>query len=305
MEKDKITSRCCALWLALLLALCSHPARAEEMPSDLLRQAWEEYGLQAFSNAERLFDAVLDSEEASQQERWQAMLGQAFITHYQMPGRDPEEAIEQYEALLKEVGDQGEWRGQILGRLADCYVELTPSQMDKARSLYEEALLALPSESLLVQETMLRLLSSYLQRPDRSELARGLQRATELLPRFADTPFASVFHGLRAEMAFFADDYPLLAEALDSQYRAGINNVRVKEMVLFRLARLHEVELGNYAQAEDYYRRLAIEVPSSQKAYFAVLRADELKAGKLDSDYAPPLTPQVEDETKKERPDGR
>jgi hypothetical protein len=94
----------------------------------------------------------------------------------------------------------------------------------------------------------------------------------------------------------------MLAEALDQQYRAGISNIKVKETVLFRLARLHEVELGDYALAEDYYRRLAAEVPSSQKAYFAVLRADELKAGKLDSDYAPPLSPQVEDATRKESP---
>ena len=36
---------------------------------------------------------------------------------------------------------------------------------------------------------------------------------------------------------------------------------------------------------------------ASQKAHFAALRADELAIGKLDSDYAPPLAPRVEDQT--------
>jgi hypothetical protein len=285
------------LLLVLALGLYAYPIRAHEAPAALLGRAWNEYGLQAFSKADRLFDDVLDGEKASQEERWQALLGQAFIIHYQMPGRDPEAAIPLYEALLEEVDERGEWRGQLLGRLADCYVELTPSQMDQARSLYQEALSALPSESLLVQETTLRLLSSYLQRPNRAELKRGLQLAGELAPRFTGTPFASVFHGMRAELAFFVDDYVALVDALDKQYRAGISNIKVKELVLFRLARLNEVELGDYQRAEDYYRLLAAEVPSSQKAHFAILRADELQAGKLDSDYAPPLSPRVEDET--------
>jgi len=295
------------LMRALPLALCLSAATlpAQEPPAHLLGRAWNEYGLQAFSNAEKLFAEVAESERASQEERWQARLGRAFITHYQMPGRDPQAAVVQYEALLQEVGEQDRWRGQILGRLADCHMEIVPAQVDRARLLYGQALDALPNDSPLVQETMLRLLSSYLQRPDREEIERGLQSADKMASRFAETPFASVFHGMRAEMAFFIGDYSVLAEALDAQYRAGISNVRVKEVVLFRLARINEVALGNYDRAEAYYRLLASEVPSSQKAHFATLRADELKSGQLDSDYAPPLSTRVKNRMVKEEPDGR
>ncbi len=307
MAKNNSISRSLLLVLVLawVFALSAGPVHAQAEPKQLLSRAWGEYGLQAFSKAEELFSAVVESGRASQEERWQALLGQAFITHYQMPGRDPRAAIGKYEALLKEVGDNGEWRGQILGRLADCYVEIVPSQMDKARANYEEALSVLRPESLLLRETMLRLLSSYLQRPDRAEIARGLERADELAASFVGSPFESVFHGLRAEMAFFIGDYVALASALDAQYRAGISNIKVKEVVLFRLARINELELDDYARAEDYYRRLASEIPSSQKAYFARLRADELKIGKLDSDYAPPLSTRVKDATGEEKPDGR
>ena len=284
-----------ALVLALLFACTTGSVYAEEEPEDLLAEAWTEYGLQAFSAADDLFADV--AEVAQGEIRWQALLGRAQIVHYQMPGRDPEAAIPLYEALLGEVGDAAEWRGQVLARLADCHAEVVPVQIDRARELYREALATLPAESLMVQETALRFLATYLQRPDRTEIARGLEAANEFAAQMVGTPFASVFHGLRAEMAFYTDNYPALAEALDQQYRAGINNVSVKEGVLFRLARLHEVELGDYERAEAYYRRLAAEVPSSKKAHFAALRADELKAGKLDSDYAPPLSPRVEDTT--------
>jgi tetratricopeptide (TPR) repeat protein len=303
MAKNKIKSRYGALLLALNLYI--GPVLAQEDPAQLLGQAWSEYGLQAFSSADEIFSEVAESSQANKEQRWQALLGSAYIMHYQMPGRDPEAAIPLYEALLKEVGDASEWRGQLLGRLADCHVELVPAQVGKARSLYKEAISALAPESLLIPETSLRLLSSYIQRPDVEEIKRGLLLAEELAPRFIDTPFASVFHGLRAEMAFFIADYVALVDALDKQYRAGINNISVKELVLFRLARIHEVELGDYKRAEQYYRRLAAEVPSSKKAHFALLRADELKIGKLDSDYAPPLSTQVESDMAKERPDDR
>ena len=276
------------------LMLCTSSLGAEETPADLLARAWEEYGLQAFSNADALFaDAA---RIARGEERWQAQLGRAQIVHYQMPGRDPQAAISLYEELLREVGDAVPWRGQLLARIADCHAELVPAQIDSARARYRQAMDALPEESRLVEETALRYLTTYLQRPDRGEIARGLQAADEFAVGMAATPFASIFHGLCAEMAFFIADYPALAKALDSQYRAGISNVRVKEGVLFRLARLHEVELGDYARAEEYYRRLAQEVPSSQKAHFAALRAGELAIGKLDSDYAPPLAARVEDQ---------
>ena len=139
----------------LALVFCALPARAEETPAQLLSRAWTEYGLQAFSNADKLFaDAA---EMAQGEERWQALLGRAQIVHYQMPGRDPQAAIPLYETLLREVGDTGLWRGQLLARLGDCHAELVPVQVDRARLLYREALAALPAESLLVQETALRL----------------------------------------------------------------------------------------------------------------------------------------------------
>ena len=251
---------------------------AEEMPQILLNQAWEEYGLQAFPNADKLFERAALAAADGTELHWQALLGQVFITQYQMPGRDPKEAIEQYQVLLDEVGQDTFWRGLILSRVGDCYTELDPPQFATAREYYRQAIELLPQTATLAQETILRLLTTYMHKPDRDELAQGLTAAKQWIGRLQGSAFEGVFHGLRAEMALFVADYPLLVEALESQYQAGINNIRVKEMVLFQLARLHEVELDDRVGAERYYRQLAKEVPSSQKAHFAQLRADQLLA---------------------------
>ena len=64
----------------------------------------------------------------------------------------------------------------------------------------------------------------------------------------------------------------------------------------------YNCEVNRESNAPGPVTRLAAEVPSSQKAHFASLRADELKIGKLDSDYAPPLSPRVRDQTPEESP---
>jgi hypothetical protein len=292
-----------AISLYLFLGAASAPAIADNQA--LLQQAWDEYGLQAFPNAASLFDQVEDSAEATGPQLWQARLGLAFVTHYQMPGRDPEAAIPLYQELLREVDDDTSLRGLVLARLGDAHAESAPQRLDDARRLYRQAIEILPATSLMAQETALRLLTTFMEEPDPAGFVRGLEVADELAERLRGTAFESVFYGLQVELAFFAGNYPGMARALLQQYKAGINNVQVKEKVLFQLARLNETELGDYAAAEHYYRLLAKEVPSSLKAYFARLRADELAAGKLDSDYAPPLSTKVTDPTVQEDIDGR
>ena len=292
--------RLCAA--AAFLALGAH-AGAE--PRDLLSQAWDEYGLQAFSNALSLFKEAEDLADASAQDRWQARLGQAFVVHYQMPGRDPEAAIPLYRELLAEADEDSSLRGLVLARLGDAHAESSPPALDQARQSYRQAIDALAPTSLLSQETALRLLTTYMEEPDPALFVQGLRTADELEPRLRGTPFESIFYGLQVELSFFAGDYPRMARALERQYKSGINNVQVKEKVLFQLARIHETVLEDYAAAERYYRQLATEVPSSLKAHFAGLRADELAAGKLDSDYAPPLSTRVADPGSGEGADGR
>jgi len=295
----------CLSIVLLCPLLCGAGSRAEEAPAALLRRAWEEYGFQAFRDAQELFERVTESSQASREQRLQARLGLAFVEHYRMPGRDPEGAIPRYESLLQEIPPDHGWRALVLARLGDCYAEMTPPRLERARALYRQAVATGRDTSLMVQETILRLVTTYMRESSLKTFAQGLAVAEEFTPRMQGAHFESIFWGLQVELSFFLGNHERMAVALERQYRARISNVKVKENVLFQLARLHEVELRDFARAEAYYRRLAAEIPSSKKAYFARLRADELRAGKLQSAYGPPLPPLVEDLTGKEDTDGR
>jgi len=279
----------CAVLFCLLP--CTTQARGAEAAGASLERAWQEYGFQAFGNARKLFVEAGEAADADAEQRLQARLGLAFITHFQMPGRDPQAAIPLYESLLDEAPDEPGWKVLLLARLGDCHAEIGPPQLTEARRFYRRALEAAPDTSLMVQETILRLLTTYLREPDPEVYARGLAAAGEFAGQMRGAHFESIYYGLQSELAFFGGDMARMAEALAAQYRTGINNVKVKEKVLFQLARVYEVELRDFVQAEHYYRKLASEVPSSIKAHFALLRADELRAGKIQSDYAPALAP--------------
>ena len=296
-----------APWCVLLLCflLCGTESWAAEAPSVLLKNAWAEYGFQAFDSAQNLFEEAEESPQSTPEQRLQARLGLAFITHQQMPGRDPEAALTLYESLLQEIPQDHNLRFLLLSRIGDCHAESDPPEFERARQFYRQGLETATDTSLMVQETILRLVTTYMNRPDSEAFAQGLAVAEEFAPRMQGVHFESIFYGLQVELSFFLGAHERMAAALERQYRAGISNVKVKENVLFQLARLHEVELRDFPKAEAYYRQLAAEIPSSQKAYFARLRADELRAGKLQSAYGPPLPPLVEDLRSKEGGDGR
>ena len=53
--------------------------------------------------------------------------------------------------------------------------------------------------------------------------------------------------------------------------------------MLFKLGRINDVHLKNYALSEKYYRTFVQELPTNRKAHYALLRADELKNGIIES----------------------
>jgi tetratricopeptide (TPR) repeat protein len=277
--------RCYLLW-SLVIALWATTVFAD-LPAERLAEAWREYGFQAFGQADRLFESVEEAEQATVEDRFQARLGRALIVHNQMPGRNPETAISLYEQLLEQT-ETDSLRAFIHARLGDCAAEIRPPDLAVARQQYRVALdLATPG-SLLMQETALRLVTTYMQRPLREDFLKGLETARSLEADLKGTALSSVLYGLQAELALFVRDPRAMVRALELQHEAGIHNTQIKERVLFQLARVYEVELGDYERAVRYYHALVDEVPTSQKAYFAGLRAAELERGQIVSDIAPP-----------------
>jgi hypothetical protein len=263
---------------------------AAETPADRLKMAWEEYGYQAWSRAERLFGDVRRSPASTAEQRRQAQLGEAFMAQYRMPGRDPAAAVALYEALIRELPATNDLRVVALTQIGSCHLETTPPDFARGRAALRQALDLPARDALVGHEAALRLLASYVRRPGEADVREGLAAADGLLARLEGSPVAGVAHGIASQLAFRAGDLRLFERELMAQDRAGIVNRSIKARVLFQIARLNETEFRDYAKAARYYRRLHDEVPSSETAYYAGLRAAELERGQLDSAYAPPLS---------------
>jgi hypothetical protein len=264
-------------------------AAAGETPATRLRAAWDEYGFQAWSNTRRIFAGVAASAAASAAEKHQARFGLALVTQYQLPGYDPAAARGMYEALLRDVPAGEALRAAILGQIGSCLFEQTPADYDQGRVFLRKALAEQTADAFITQEISVRLLASYLQRPSLKEFKAGLAVADELLPKMPRGTLTSVAHGLAAQLAFAVGDLKRFEAELVAQEGAGVENREIRQQVLFRIARLNETVLRDYGKAADYYQKLHDEIPTSTQAYWAGLRAAELRQGKLNSAYAPPL----------------
>jgi hypothetical protein len=266
--------------------------RAGEGVPQLLKRGWDEYAFQTFPTAQRLFRRALNADAATDDEKFQARYGLAMIVHYQMPGRDPAAAIPVLQALLDDLPAGHRLRPHVLADMGACHVETAPPDFNAGRTCYRKVLETVDGSPTIVQTTALRLISSYLRRPSQAEFQRGTAAVAEVIPRLEGTPLESSAHGLAALLAYQQKDIPRFAAELKAQYAAGIENIQIKANVLFQIARVSEVELHDFKQAERYYRMLAEQCSFDIRAHFAKLRAAELARGKVNSDYAPPVLPE-------------
>jgi hypothetical protein len=269
---------------SLLLPSCQ-TGGVEPSSEPSLHRAWEEYGYQSFAAADRLFEAAGSQPGASKELKLQSLLGRAFIVQHQMPRRDPARALAMYSSLLEQIGTDHPFGALILARQADCIIDLDPSRIQEARDGYEEAIRASPAGSLVGQETILRLTTTYMMQADTAGFREGLEVVDQYSPMIEGRELAGVLHGLASELAFFLGDLRRMALELERQNQSGIRNIQVREKVLFQLARLHDVEFNDPERARHFYLALADGVPSSVKAHYARLRAAELlHAGRLEPD---------------------
>jgi hypothetical protein len=272
---------------AFLLALSGIAAAGPAATQQLLKSGWEEFSFQNFSASEQKFRAVMET-GSDADSRLQARIGVASVTQYQQPGRDPVKAAALYDGILKDLPPGHALRALAWSRLGQCRMEQAPPALDQARAAFREALASDTGRTVVAQETVLHLATTYLMESRRDAFETGLKTLDELLPRVEGGPLESVAHGIAAQFALILDDPRRLCREWEAQLRVGIENRGMKARTLFQVARLCESRLRDYPKAAVYYRRLADEVPTDSRAYFARLRAAELAQGKIVSAYEPP-----------------
>lgn len=248
-------------------------------PDVLLAQAWDEYGFTAFSRARERFQKAAAHPAATVEQQFQARLGQAFITQFQLPGRDPDAARLQYEQLLGSLPADAPpaWRAVLLARIGQCLLTGRQPDYDLGRRRLREAIAADRPDGLAGQEAVLQLLASYLARPDEAEFRTGLAETDRLMPRLRGGPLECDAHLIAASLAFALRDYPRAEAELEARTATGIENPQSLAGAYFQIARLNETVLNNPRKAARYYRLLAEKCPASIPVYFARERAAELE----------------------------
>ncbi len=299
MELSERPLRVVSLTLCLVAGLlvgCREPSGQAEgnlSPPHLLKTAWEEYGFQAWNQADRLFDQVILRPNATDDQKYQAKLGKAFIVQNKMPGRSAEGALKLFEALLQDLPNSHPLRPLVQSSLGACYLDSKKPDYEQGRAYLQEVLDNPDADPLVAQDAALRLLASYLKRPDPEQYSEGLRRSEAVISRVRGTPMESVLHWMAGRLALWTGDLRRFADETEAQYRCGIENRALLESALFTLGRLNEAVFADYACAADWYEQISKDLPTHGRGYFGRLRAAELRAGKINSDYEPPLVPET------------
>lgn len=271
---------------ALLFAGAGWAADARDPNSAgaLLQKAWDEYGFQNWESTGALFLKVKADQTASPSQRLQAEIGEIFVIQYRAPGQDPVMAVQRWDTLLKSLDAKHPLRPFIMMHQAYAKVVAKPSDYEGCRTILREALaLIADKKSNLAQEIILNYLSTYLMRYDEEQIKLGLAAADEYLPLTDGTPFSASARSMSAAMALIVKDYPRCIKETEAQYKAGILTRSYLESALYRLAKLNEMYAKDYQAAAKYYDLLGQEIPTSSKAYYAKMRAAELRKGVIES----------------------
>lgn len=274
---------------------------ASDVPTqeqDRLVRAWAEYGLSNWDLASRLFRQVLQDGKSTAAARLQAEFGLVYIDQYKMPGFNPEGALVQYESLLAKTTPGTADYGVIRKQMAECLLDQRSPNYPQAR-MYLQEVLQIPAVPKLTRAAaVMDLARSYILEGVTFELDEN--KNTNLLKAYAvltqyrtvlsDSGFLPVSRQMTAEIAVLLGDYPRAVEELRTWLESGIRSVRLRATTLFRIARISEVELEDLETAALYYQRLAEEVPSDGRAFWAKERVKQMEDGKDNHFARPPLT---------------
>lgn len=265
--------------------------------SRLLR-AWREYGLSNWEPAADLFQQVLRDRDATPAARLQAEFGLIYIEQYRMPGFNPERALAQYTQLLAKIEPGTPDHAVIRRQMAECLLDQRTPDYTVARTYLREILDSPGAPELTRAVVVMDLARSYVlegmtfnedEKKD-TYLLHALAILTQYKPELEGTHFPAVAHQMSGEILLQLGDYRRGVRELEGWQKSGIRSIRLFATTLFRIARINEVELEDTTTAALYYLRLADEVPSDSRAFWARERVAEIAQGKDNHFAHPPLT---------------
>lgn len=262
--------------LSLLSSGCAAKKSVEETAGATLDHAWQSFRLAEYDPATHEFEQLLQASQKGSEAYFTSLFGLANVWNLRRPGEDIEKARGLYQQILNEAPDHNlaPWCALALVRLQHVVPVGKDPDYDAVRKGYRQIIERYPGH-LAAKEAMIYLNATLIATLDESMTRQAISNLTAYIATGAKE-FLSTAYSLLA-VSYTTLGMP--EQRLQSEIKA-FENVEIDPANPFNefawaywnIATIAEFEVGDFATARVYYRRLIEEYPadirnfSSQRA---------------------------------------
>ena len=254
-------------------------------PETLILSGWNNYRLGEFSLATRDFEAAMKKAPQGGPEHLGALYGLATTWNLRRPGEDPDRAAQLFRQViaLAPTNDLAAWSWLALARMKAMPVAGESPELNAQVLAYQDVIDRFPFHSA-GEEAFLFQQAARLETPDvdlTREVLAALERFIEIHPK---SPWLSSAYGLVAHCCTVLNlpdkRFAAMLKASKAAEIDPLNPLQDLSAIYWQLATVAEFDLGDFALAREYYRRLIAEYPKEQRVFLAkqeLRRMDEVE----------------------------
>jgi len=269
---------------AAILAPGCGSKRTSSTLDPLLAQGWQAYSTGDFDFAAECFRGVQTTQRATADQTYSAILGLATVYHLQS-NPDFGKAREYY-ALLAGLNTENARKQSALGLAR---VDVAEGKDADGRSKLAAVMRDYP-DSTEADEAVVHLAESlFAPRADEAKpggfgiagdasMERGLKLLEDRLSARPRNPLASAMHMMLANKYIELKRFDKALENLLAAEKDGIAVDRLRSVVVWRVARIAEQQLKDYALAERYYQRYVDDFGRTVLYYRALTSLERVRA---------------------------
>ena len=260
-----------SLWLILLvIATACGPIRSSHLSTNSVATGWEYFRLGEFDLAARAFAqaAAVPTTEAA------GLFGLAQTWHLRRPNPDPDRAAAYYRQIvaLAPRSDYAAWSWLALAWLQAVPPDAAAPAITTVDPSFQQAAQHFPDHPA-GQEAFLSLQVLQLQTNTPASRRVVLAALDGFLQAHPATPYASAVQTLRAHCFRMlrepANELTAVRLAWQLENDDPLSPKQSPVTTYWRIATIAEFDLGDFATAREFYRRLIAEYPTEQRVFFA------------------------------------
>ena len=270
--------------LCLLLLGCNKVSE-DRRPGDQVRKGWENYRLGEFSLALKDFQSAAAHAVRGSDLHLAALYGAANTCHLRRPDEDLAQAGQLYRQVIELAPTHtlAAWSWLGLARITALPVDGEEPPLNPQLAAYQEVINRFPfhpagEEAFLLQQ------NAKLVVVDSLRTREVLAALREFVNTHPQSPWRSAAFDMMSHCGTVLGLADLRLETAMQAWKTAeidpVNPIRDLSWTYWKLAMIAEFEVGDFAVAREYYRRLIAEYPSEQKIFIAkqeLKRMDDLE----------------------------